>query len=81
MSLSRREAILGGAIAVGGAVALKAKEALAGQGSNARGWEASYSGQPQDAKPERPGEPGKDYTPVVIRTRTATTSSGRSTPR
>ncbi len=65
MSLSRREAILGGAIAVGGAVALKAKEALAGQGSNARGWEASYSGQPQDAKPERPGEPGKDYTPVV----------------
>lgn len=65
MSLSRREAILGGAIAVGGAVALKAKEALAGQGSSARGWEASYSGQPQDAKPERPGEPGKDYTPVV----------------
>lgn len=35
MSLSRREAILGGAIAVGGAVALKAKEALAGQGSSA----------------------------------------------
>ena len=65
MSLSRREAILGGAIAVGGAVALKAKEALAGQGSSARGWEASYSGQPQDARPERPGEPGKDYTPVV----------------
>lgn len=65
MSLSRREAMLGGALAVGGAALLKAKDALAGQGATPRAWETTYSGQPQDAKPETPGEPGKDYTPVV----------------
>lgn len=65
MSLSRREAILGGALAVGGAVALKAKEALAAQGGGARGWDASYSGGSPDVKPQKPGEAGKDYTPVV----------------
>ncbi|NUP08670.1 MAG: copper oxidase [Polyangiaceae bacterium] len=66
MSVSRREALLGGALAVGGAVALRAKEAFAAQGgSNGRAWEATYSGGRQDVKPEKPGEPGKDYTPVV----------------
>ena len=66
MSVSRREAILGGALAVGGAVALKAKEALAAQGGGGgRGWEATYSGGSPDVKPQTPGQPGKDYTPVV----------------
>ncbi len=66
MTVTRREAILGGAIAAGGALALKAREALAAQGADGgRGWEKSYSGQPLDAKAEPPGEPGKDYQPVV----------------
>jgi len=66
MKLSRREAIYGGALAVGGAVALQAKRAFAAQGgSTARGWEASYSGGSPDVKPQKPGEAGKDYTPVV----------------
>ncbi|NUP11811.1 MAG: copper oxidase [Polyangiaceae bacterium] len=66
MSVSRRDAILGGAVAVGGAVALTAKEAIAAQDAGKpRAWEPTYSGQPLDAKPERPGEPGKDYKPVV----------------
>jgi FtsP/CotA-like multicopper oxidase with cupredoxin domain len=63
--LSRRQALLGGALGVGG-VALAAQRAFAAQGSpTGRGWEASYSGGSPDVKPEPPGMPGKDYQPVV----------------
>ena len=63
--LSRRQALLGSALGVGG-VALAAQRAFAAQGAPAgRGWEASYSGGSPDVKPEPPGQPGKDYTPVV----------------
>ncbi len=63
MTISRRQALLGGALGVGG-IALQAQRALAAQGAPAgRGWESTYSGQ--DAKAEPPGMPGKDYTPVV----------------
>ncbi len=61
---TRRQAILGGAI-TGGALAL-ARGAFAAQGSTGvRGWEPTYSGGSPDLKPEPPGQPGKDYTPVV----------------
>jgi hypothetical protein len=65
MSIGRREAIVGGALAAGGAALLTAREALGAQGGGGRGWESTYSGGSQDAKPDKPGEPGKDYTPVV----------------
>ena len=54
-----------GLIGAGGAVALAAKDALASPDvSGTRAWEGSYSGD-ANARAERPGEPGKDYTPVV----------------
>ncbi|MFO0551956.1 MAG: copper oxidase [Polyangiaceae bacterium] len=58
MTLSRRTALFGGAFAVGGAVALGARRALGD-------WEASYSGGSLEREAEAPGEPGKDYRPVV----------------
>jgi len=64
-SLSRRQALLGSALGLGG-VALAAGRALAGQSPATQvSWDRTYSGQPQDAKPEPPGMPGKDYRPVV----------------
>ncbi len=60
--VTRREAIVGSALA-GTAVALSAARALAAPGGG-RGWEPSYSGADKE-KPLPPGEPGKDYTPVV----------------
>lgn len=71
--ITRRGAILGGAVAAGGAVALGVRNAVAGQPNSARGWEASYSGGSPDQKPDRPGEAGKDYRPTI-------TPNGRTAP-
>jgi FtsP/CotA-like multicopper oxidase with cupredoxin domain len=64
MSISRRDALLSGATALASAAALRgARTAEAAQtGASSREWEASYSGTGKEAPP---GEPGKDYTPVV----------------
>jgi len=62
---SRREAVLTGAALAGGAALLGTRRAEAAQGSGARVWDRSYSGGPADAKPLPPGEPGRDYTPVI----------------
>lgn len=62
---SRREAVLTGAALAGGAALLGARKAEAAQGSVPRVWDRSYSGGPADAKPLPPGEPGRDYTPVI----------------
>jgi len=65
IAFSRREAVLTGAALAGGAALLRANQVQAAQGSGTRVWERSYSGGPPDAKPLPPGEPGRDYTPVL----------------
>jgi FtsP/CotA-like multicopper oxidase with cupredoxin domain len=61
--VSRREMLGAGAL-LGGAALLQAASARASQGDGKGGWDASYSGgSPDPTLP--PGEPGKDYTPVV----------------
>jgi len=63
LNLSRREAVLGGAVLAGAAAILADKTAQAAPGTT-HAWERSYSGDlGQKALP--PGEPGRDYTPVV----------------
>lgn len=62
---SRRQALIGGALGVGGAALVVQRAHAAQSPATGRAWDPSYSGQPQDAKPEPPGVPGTDYTPVV----------------
>ena len=65
IAFSRREAVLTGAALAGGAALLGAKKVEAAPGSGARAWERSYSGGPPETKPLPPGEPGRDYSPVL----------------
>ncbi|MCH8332768.1 copper oxidase [Candidatus Sumerlaeota bacterium] len=65
--ITRRQLLLTGA-AIGGGAALPQ---LAGAQSTARddparAWDESYSGGSVDRAPLPPGEPGRDYTPVVM---------------
>lgn len=63
MAISRREALVSGAVVAGVALVREAREASAAQGApTPRAWEGSYSGA---GKAESPGLPGRDYTPVV----------------
>jgi FtsP/CotA-like multicopper oxidase with cupredoxin domain len=64
--VTRRESLLVGALGAG-ALALRARDALAGQApaSNGRAWEATYSGGDPATPALPPGLPGKDYRPVV----------------
>jgi FtsP/CotA-like multicopper oxidase with cupredoxin domain len=73
--VTRRDAIANAALVAGGALLLSnTRRAEAAQGdAPAPGWNKSYSGGSPDVKPERPGEPGRDYTPVV-------TPNGESLP-
>jgi FtsP/CotA-like multicopper oxidase with cupredoxin domain len=73
--VTRRDAIANAALVAGGALLLtNARRAQAAQGeAPAPGWNKNYSGGSPDAKPERPGEPGRDYAPVV-------TPNGESLP-
>src|SRR5689334_5977646 len=61
--VSRREAILGSAALAGGAAIVGATR-TASAAPAVRSWSASYSGGPERPA-EPPGQPGKDYTPVV----------------
>ncbi len=63
MSITRRNFMTAGA-AVAGAAALAPATARA-QAQRSR-WEPTYSGGPPDVAPKPPGEPGKDYQPVVV---------------
>ena len=63
--VTRREMILTGAAIAGASAALtKTNSAAASQGAGALGWERSYSGGP-DRGAMPPGQPGRDYTPVI----------------
>ena len=63
--VTRREMILTGAAIAGASAALtKTHSAAASQGAGALGWERSYSGGP-DRGALPPGQPGRDYTPVI----------------
>jgi manganese oxidase len=64
-NLSRREAVLTGAVLAGTAALLSEKKAQAAPGSGAHVWERSYSGGPESPRPLPPGLPGDDYRPVV----------------
>src|SRR5690348_6336493 len=63
MSLTRRDAILGGAALAGVAALVRGAERVEAAEAESR-WDASYSGNPVTGK-ETPGEPGKDYQPTV----------------
>ena len=65
MSLTRREALIGGAAIAGGAALLRGERSAAASqgGSGSRAWEPSYSGGP--VSQETPGLPGKHYAPVI----------------
>ncbi|MEM9458866.1 MAG: copper oxidase [Myxococcota bacterium] len=61
-SITRREALVGVAVAGGAAAALSAREASAAPRTAV--WERTYSGgPPRDALP--PGRPGQDYRPTI----------------
>lgn len=57
-----------GALAATGAALVDAREAQAAEArpSFTKAWEASYSGTPEPTTPLPPGEPGRDYRPVVV---------------
>lgn len=64
--VTRREAIFTGAALSGALVAAAARPARAAQSdAGGRGWERSYSGGPDKRTSLPPGQPGKDYQPVV----------------
>jgi FtsP/CotA-like multicopper oxidase with cupredoxin domain len=65
--VTRRQALAKAAAVAGGALLFaKARDARASQGdATGRGWDKSYSGAPPPARPAGPGEPARDYTPVV----------------
>jgi len=63
MTLTRRDAIFGGAALAGAAVAVQRATRAEAAEATAQ-WDASYSGR-TIAKPEPAGEPSKDYTPTV----------------
>jgi len=56
--------LTGAAIAGASAALTKTNSAAASQGAGALGWERSYSGGP-DRGAMPPGQPGRDYTPVI----------------
>ena len=63
--VSRRQMLGATAILAGGSALLRAARAGAAQGdTKGSGWDASYHGAEPDPA-LAPGEPGKDYTPVV----------------
>lgn len=64
--VTRRDSLLAGALGAG-ALALKARDALAAQGpvDNRRAWDPSYSGGDPSGPAAAPGLPGRDYRPVV----------------
>lgn len=65
-SLTRRQALVGGTLTTAAGVMTLAGRAAAAQGGGgSRGWEGSYSGGRPDVEPQPPGQPGKDYTPVI----------------
>ncbi len=63
MKLTRRNLLMAGAVAAGGA-ALGARTAHAAPGGGR--WLKTYSGGGRDVKPGAPGRPGEDYQPVVV---------------
>jgi FtsP/CotA-like multicopper oxidase with cupredoxin domain len=62
--VSRREALVTTAAVASGAALLRSQNADAAPASGARAWEASYSGSKRAANLP-PGQPGKDYQPVI----------------
>jgi manganese oxidase len=64
ITLSRREAVLTGAVLAGAAALVSEPTAAAAQGAP-HAWERSYTGGPAGQKPLPPGEPGRDYTPTI----------------
>jgi FtsP/CotA-like multicopper oxidase with cupredoxin domain len=62
--VNRREALFTTAAVAGGAALLRSGPAAAEPVSGTRAWEASYSGSKPPANLP-PGQPGKDYQPVV----------------
>ncbi|MFP6683354.1 MAG: multicopper oxidase domain-containing protein [Polyangiaceae bacterium] len=58
--MKRRHLLTGGAVVAGGVALAKTAQARTKQ------WERSYSGGSLDVKPQSPGLPGKDYTPVTV---------------
>src|SRR4051812_26458271 len=63
--VSRRDVIGKSAALAGASVLLaRAREAVAGQAdTTGQGWQSSYSGT--TLPPQKPGEPGRDYTPTI----------------
>lgn len=69
--ITRRKFLTTSAALAGGSVVLQNSQPA--QAAPERRWEKSYSGNPQDRPALPPGQPGKDYTPVI-------TSNGASLP-
>src|SRR5689334_18119823 len=65
-NLSRREAVLTGAVLAGTAALLTEGKSQAAPGTGGQHvWERSYSGGPEPLRPLPPGLPRDDYQPVV----------------
>jgi FtsP/CotA-like multicopper oxidase with cupredoxin domain len=62
--VSRREALVSTAAVASGAALLRSQPVSAAPVTGTRAWEGSYSGSKQPAN-NPPGQPGKDYRPVV----------------
>jgi FtsP/CotA-like multicopper oxidase with cupredoxin domain len=59
--VTRRKFLTTGAAFAGGSAILASVDAAKAQG----GWEKSYSGNPPNQPAASPGQPGRDYTPVI----------------
>ncbi len=65
MKYSRRHFLMTGAAAAGGAALVQSVN-TAHAGESQTRWEKSYSGGPMNVEPLPPGQPGRDYRPVVV---------------
>ena len=61
--ITRRQFLTTGAALAGGTAVLQHSETA--QAVSQQRWDKSYSGQPQNVKALPPGQPEKDYTPVI----------------
>ncbi|MCA9641851.1 MAG: copper oxidase [Myxococcales bacterium] len=61
--VSRRKLLVSGAAALGGAALVSRASKASQLDARGGGWERSYSGGPEQA--QAPGQPGKDYKPVI----------------
>jgi FtsP/CotA-like multicopper oxidase with cupredoxin domain len=64
--MKRRDFLTTGALLAGGTALAASGASQAGSDASLKQWETTYSGGTPDVEPLSPGEPGKDYQPVVV---------------